>query len=76
MVVFMEIHMTIRELVQLIRINSGITQKELAELSNIDQGALCMYENGKRTARLGKRKRLVDIANKAGMNIKYTDIQS
>lgn len=72
----MDIHMKISELVQLIRINCGITQSTLSEWSNIDQCSLSQYEKGKRKAGLSKRKKLVDIANeKAGMNLKYTDIK-
>jgi len=72
----MEITMKTSELVQLIRINCDITQKTLSEWSGIDQGAICLYEGGKRKPSLFKKKKLIDIANnRAGMNLKYTDVQ-
>ena len=71
----MDSNMKIGELVQLIRINCGITQRTLSEWSDIDQGSLSLYEQGKRRAGLAKRKKLIDIANeKANMNLKYTDV--
>ncbi len=70
------INVKVSELVQLIRIKCNITQKTLSEWSKIDQGALCLYENGKRKPNLFKKKKLIDIANiNAGMNLKYTDVE-
>lgn len=68
--------MNILKLIKLIRVNCGITQCELSKITGIQQSNISKYENGKSKPALVTIKKLVDVANtKAGINLKYTDIE-
>jgi DNA-binding XRE family transcriptional regulator len=71
----MEKSMLFKELVKEIRMRCLISQKELAEWVDTDQTSISYYEMGKRNPTLRTMKKMIDVANKHGMNIKYTDIQ-
>jgi transcriptional regulator with XRE-family HTH domain len=69
------ITMTSSELVQLIRATRGWTQFKLSEVSKIDQSSLSQYETGRKKPRLLAKKKLIDIANEAGLNVKLSDVK-
>lgn len=73
----MEASMLFKDLVKEIRMKCLITQTELSEWTGIDQSSISTYEKGLRKPGLLAIKKMVDVANKkAGMNIKYTDIEN
>ncbi len=72
----MELNMLIKDLVREIRFICDITQTTLSKWTDIDQGSLSQYENGSRKPGLRAKKKLLEIANKkAGMNLKYSDLE-
>lgn len=71
----METCMLFKELVREIRIKCNISQKILAEWSNIDQVSISYYERGSRKPGLLAKNKMIKVANeKAGMNVKDSDI--
>ena len=73
----MEIAMLFKELVREIRIKCNISQKILAQWSDIDQVSISYYERGSRKPGLLARNKMIRVANeKAGMSIKDSDIEN
>jgi predicted transcriptional regulator len=68
--------MLFADLIREIRMKCLITQAELAIWSGVNQASISTYEKGFRRPGLKSIKKIIDVANnKAGMNIKYTDIE-
>jgi DNA-binding XRE family transcriptional regulator len=67
---------SIANLIKEIRMKCLITQAELADWSGVDQASISIYEKGVRKPGLKSIRKIIDVANeKAGMDIKYTDIE-
>ena len=66
--------MNISECIKRIRFNAGLNQSDFARAVNINNVSMCMYENGKRKPSFPSIKKIVDFANRNGMNITFSDL--
>ena len=67
--------MKISDCIKNIRFNMGITQTELASRIDKDKASISLYESGQRKPGFPTIKRLIDLANANGMNLKFTDLR-
>lgn len=72
----METSMLFKDLIKEIRIRCEITQSVLSDWANVEQNTISLYERGLRKPGLLSKHKIIRIANeKAGMNIKESDIE-
>lgn len=67
--------MTTAECIKSIRLRLCQSQTEFGKLIKIDKSSVCLYESGKRKPSFRIVRNIVELAQKNGLNIKYTDIR-
>lgn len=67
--------MTIPECIKNIRLTLGLSQSEFAHKIEKDKTSVCLYEAGKRKPGFPTIRKIVDLANVNGMELKYTDLR-
>jgi transcriptional regulator with XRE-family HTH domain len=67
--------MTLAESIKNIRLTLGLSQSEFAHKINKDNTSVCLYEAGKRKPGFPTIRKIVELANANGMNLKYTDLR-
>lgn len=67
--------MTISECIKNIRFHLGVNQTEFSSLIGKDKTSVSLYESGKRKPGFNALKKIVDLANKNGMNITFNDLR-
>jgi transcriptional regulator with XRE-family HTH domain len=58
-----------------IRIRLGFNQTEFAELIEKDKTSVSLYESGKRKPGFPTLRKIVDLANKNGIQVSYSDLR-
>lgn len=67
--------MKIPDCIKNIRLTLGLSQSEFSKLIDKDKSSVCMYENGKRKPGFPTIRKIVDLAKKHGIKVKYTDLR-
>lgn len=72
----MGIIMTTAECIKNIRFTLGLSQTEFAARINKDKTSISLYESGKRKPGFLTIRKILELANSEGMNIKFTDLRN
>lgn len=71
----MECAMTIAECIKNIRFTLGLNQTEFAASIDKDKTSISLYEAGKRKPGFPTIRKILELANSKGMDIKFTDLR-
>ncbi len=66
--------MTPAQCIKKMRLRLHVNQTEFAKMIGKDKTSVCLYESGKRTPGFPTIRKIIELAEKNGLNIKYTDL--
>jgi len=68
--------MLFKDLIKTLRMTCLASQSELAKMLDIRQASISSYEMGKIKPNLITLKKVIDLANQKGIDVKYSDIRN
>ena len=65
--------MTIAGVIKNLRLTLGMEQREFGKLFEVTKGTVCSWEHGRRTPRLPKLKKMIDVAKEHKVKLSMRD---